>query len=90
MWVEWAKHLRSAKEKEDFEHYVLGSKALLNRLKDIVEEKEKALDRSELSIETYSIPSWDYRQAHKNGNRESLQWLKQLVDLDRQSHKEKE
>lgn len=90
MWIEWTKHLKSPKEKEDFERYVLGSKSLLNRLKDIVEEKEKALDRSELSIETYSIPSWDYRQAHKNGNRESLQWLKQLVDLDRQSHKEKE
>lgn len=86
MWVEWTKHLHSAKEKQDFETYVLGSKALLNRLKDIMEEKERALDRSETSIETYSIPNWEYRQAHKNGNRESLQWLKQLVDLDKQSH----
>ena len=88
MWVEWAKHLKTAKEKEDFEKYVLGSRALMTRLKEILDEKEKSLDRSEASLEAYSLPNWDYRQAHKNGIRDALQWLKQLVDLDRQSVKE--
>ncbi len=84
MLTEWTSHLHNSKDKEDFQRQVQGSKPVLSRLMDIISLKEKALDRSEISIETYSLPSWEFRQAHKNGNRESLQFMKTLVDLDKQ------
>lgn len=86
MLTEWVKHLRSDKEKEDFGKYVLGSKALLNRFKDILQDKEDALDRSEASLEAYEKPNWDYRQAHKNGYRSCLRSIKTLVTLDQKEN----
>ena len=85
MYVEWTKHLQDKKEKEQFQRTISGSKPVLNRLKAILEEKEKALDRSEMSIEVYNTPNWSERQAHKNGNREMLYFLKKLVDIDEQN-----
>lgn len=84
MYVEWTKNLQDPEAKQKFTNSILGASQVLNRLKSIIEEKEQLLDRSEMSIETYNTPNWDQRQAHKNGNRESLAWLKKLVDLDHQ------
>jgi hypothetical protein len=84
MYIEWTRHLTDPKQKEQFEKTVWGSTQLLNRLKAILEEKEKAIDRSEMSIEVYNTPNWAERQAHKNGNREMIHFLKKLVDLSEQ------
>jgi hypothetical protein len=90
MYVEWTKHLATDEEKANFRKTILSAKPVLNRIKDILAEKEKALDRSEMSIETYNTPNWSERQAHKNGNRESIDFLKKLVDLDQQKIPTKE
>ena len=84
MYVEWTKHLQEPQDKENFKNEVFGAKRVLERLVQILQEKELDLDRSETSILTYNTPNWAERQAHKNGNRESLSWLKKLVDLDQQ------
>lgn len=82
MYLEWTQHLTDEKDKEKFRNSVLSAKHILDRLKTIIEKKEKALDRSEMSIEAYSAPNWSERQAHKNGNRQALAEIKTLVDLD--------
>lgn len=84
MLVEWTKHLPSEDEKQDFRRKVQGSKIVLDRLVALLEEYEQTLDRVETNIENYSTPSWDYRQAHKNGNREMIYRIKKLVNLDQQ------
>ena len=85
MYIEWTKNLKTDEQKETFRKKVLSASDVLERLHDILDEKEKALDRAETNIEFYGLPNWDYRQAHKNGNRESLSWLKKLIDLDQQT-----
>ena len=84
MYTMWTKHLEDLEEKEKFEKYVLGSKRLLNRLKDILQEQEDALSLGEMSPKNYDSPSWAYKQAHSNGYRQCLNVLKKLVDLDQQ------
>ena len=84
MYTVWTKHLEDIEEKQKFEKYVLGSKRLLNRLKDILQEQEDALDIGEISPKNYDSPSWAYKQAHSNGYRQCLNVLKKLVDLDQQ------
>lgn len=84
MYLEWTSHLKDPKEKSEFEKEVLRAKDVLDRLKQIILNKENTLDRIETSIQVYDTPNWDVRQAHKNGNRETLMFFRKLVDIDQQ------
>lgn len=86
MYSRWTSHLETDQEKQDFKNYVRGSKPILNRLKDIFIEEEQRLVRSELSEKQYEVVNWSTLQAHKNGFRQALHLMKQLVDLDQQEH----
>lgn len=85
----WTKHLEDADAKTKFEQYVRNSRPVLERLNELLNEEEHALDRSEMRIENYDLPNWEYRQAHKNGFRQCLSIVKKLIDLDQQKPKEK-
>lgn len=79
----WTQHLRNdPKAKQEFEEYVKGSKPLLNRLNEILDELEKSLDRSEIKPEVFDNPNWAYLQAYKNGYRGSLEKIKTLISID--------
>lgn len=82
--LELTGHLKDPEEKSRFETQAYNAKNVLDRLKELMIQKEATLDRQESNIEVYNMPNWSHRQAHKNGQRSSLAWLKQLVDLDTQ------
>lgn len=84
MYTEWTRHLSDPETKSQFQNQVKAAKPVLDRLTQILEEKEWTLDRTEMNIAVYNTPNWDNRQAHKNGNREILWFLKTLVNLDQQ------
>lgn len=84
MLSKWTQHIHDEHEKEAFRKYVRNSPELLDRLKTLIDEREKEITRSELSEEIYDTPSWEHRQAHKNGRRQELAWMRRLVDLDQQ------
>ena len=84
MYTMWTKHLEDTNEKVEFEKTVLGSKRILDRLKDILKEQEDALNIGEVLPKNYDTPNWAYKQAHSNGYRQCLGVLKKLVDLDQQ------
>lgn len=86
MYTRWTAHLSDKSEKEEFQNYIRSSKTLLNRLRDILAEEDQRLSRSELSEKQYDTVNWTYLQAHKNGFRQALSLIKQLVDLDQQEH----
>ena len=83
----WTLHLETEEEKEKFKKEILGSKNVLDRLMNILEEDEKGLNRSEIDPKSYSTPNWDYKQAHKNGMRQYMAQIKALIDLDQQKGK---
>lgn len=84
MYIRWTEHLKTEEEKERFQNSIYSAKIVLERLKDIIEEDEQTLDRSETDERVYETPNWDYRQAHKNGMRKYLNTIKKLIDLDQQ------
>lgn len=84
MYSKWTEHLKTEKEKTEFRQYVQGSRTLLDRLKTILDDQDKTLEVSELTLESYNQPNWAVRQAHKNGYRSCLRTLRKLVDLDQQ------
>ena len=75
---DWTKHLKDA-DKTRFKNSIYGSKAVLERLDDLLTEYEKDLVRTEVD---YNSPNWDYRQADANGYRRCLQKIKTLINLD--------
>lgn len=87
MYIEWTKHLKDPENKERFTKEIYSARSVLERLFDILVEKEQSLDRSETNMSVYETPNWDYRQAHKNGNREAISFLKNLINLDQQGNK---
>ena len=79
---DWTKNLKTDEEKQRFENTVLSAKPVLNRLREIVDEKEAALDRDEASIKSFDTPNWAYKQAFKNGIRHANSGFKTLINLD--------
>jgi len=82
--INWTKHLKDPVEVERFKTYVKSSKLAFDHLIKLLEEKEAAINSEERSLSSYDNPNWAYRQAHRNGSREMLGFLKNLVDLDQQ------
>jgi hypothetical protein len=78
----WTKHLSTEDEKERFKNQILGSKTVLDRLKDILSEMSIDQDRIERNPEIYNIPNWDYRQAHLNGFKDCLNKLNKILTVE--------
>jgi hypothetical protein len=84
--INWVKNLSDPKLQEDFKRTVLSARPVLDRLKELIEEKEATLDRAELSVTAYDVPNWDAKQAHMNGIRAAYKGIYTLITLD---HKER-
>jgi hypothetical protein len=78
----WTSHLKTPEEKERFRNSVLGSKAVLARLQDIIKEIETEQDQIERDVRVYDTPSWAYRQAHLNGFRDCLSKINKVITID--------
>ena len=84
----WTKNLKTPEEQENFNNQLLGARPVLQRLNELLDEKEKELDRSERSQKAYENPNWAYLQAHRNGCAGMLQSIKELINLDQQRYNE--
>jgi len=84
MYTKWTQHLKDDEEKKRFQNQIWSAKPVLDRVYAILEEQEKGLDRSEIDPGSFENANWAYLQAFKNGDRFRLNYLKQLIDLDKQ------
>lgn len=78
----WTKHLKTEEEKDRFRNSVQGSKIVLERLQELLEEVEGEMDSVERNIKIYDIPGWDYRIAHLNGFKDCLNKVSKIITLD--------
>ena len=81
----WTKHLKE-EEKERFKNSILGSKEVLDRLKELLEELKTEADNIELDPKTYGLPNWDYRQADLNGYKRALKTINKIITLDQKDN----
>jgi len=85
MLTRWTSHLKGNNEKEEaFKNQIYSAKQVLERLRAIVDEDEKALDRSEITGDAYANANWSHHQAHKNGVRQYIAQIKAILNLDPQ------
>lgn len=82
----WTNHLKDPDEKERFRKYLLGSKVILERQTQMVQDKEEELDQLETDKDQYNCPSWAALQADRNGFRRALRWIKKINNLDQKEN----
>lgn len=82
----WTKHITNDKEKERFQNQVLGSKSVLLRLQELLDELKVDAEGMELNTKIYDIPNWDYRQADFNGYKRCLKQISKIINLDQGKH----
>lgn len=84
MYSIWTQHLDEEATKDRFRNSVSASKHILDRLKDIIAERETAINSIETGVEIFSKPGWDALLAHYNGEKAALKFVKKIIDLDQQ------
>ncbi len=78
----WTKHLKTEEDKERFKNQLKGSKAVLERLQELLDEEKSSLETAEISSKIYDSPNWDYKQAHTNGFKAALKMVSKLITSD--------
>lgn len=82
MWIKWTSNLKSEGEINDFRNKIFAAKPVLDRITNLLDEKEAALDRSEINIAEYDNPNWSHKQAFKNGIRAACADLRLLLTIE--------
>lgn len=80
----WTKNLKTEEEVERFNNALAGSQVVLDRLAELITEKEIELNRSMLTLKSFERPNWALETAYKNGYASALLALKELINLDQQ------
>lgn len=78
----WTKNLSSDDDIIRFQNQFKGSKAVLERLQQLMDEEKTALESAEMSSKIYDSPNWDYKQAHTNGFKAALKMVSTLIKPD--------
>jgi phytoene/squalene synthetase len=73
-------HQKDAKLKKDYEASIRNSRIMSERLIEILEAMEDSLERKEYNLEDYN-EGWIYKQAHINGQRSTLNRVKELFSF---------
>lgn len=84
MKIRWTQHIRNEDEKQRFNNTVWSAKVVLDRALDILKEEENAMERTELSLDTFEKPNWAERQAYMNGYKKALRIAQDILNLDQQ------
>lgn len=82
MWSKWTQHLSSPQDREEFRKSLRLSAPILERVVEILDERERSLDTTEFAMDTFDNPSWAYLQASIIGRRSELREIKRLLTLD--------
>lgn len=78
----WTSHLKNPQEIERFKSSLEGSKTILERLTQIIEETEASIQSEEFNVKAYDNPAWAYKQAFYNGAKAQLKLIKKLINPD--------
>ena len=81
--IQWTKHIRDEKEKEEFLLILQNSSTVINRLRDILVEELTGINNSECSISDFEDASWSHKQAYRNGERARIKKLLDLLQPER-------
>lgn len=80
----WTQHLNTDSEKDRFRTTVKASKQVLDRLKEILDGRVKAINSIETGVDIYTKPGWEALLVHYNSEKGVLKWVQELINLDQE------
>src|ERR1043165_1646489 len=84
MFIDWTKNLKTDEEKQLFENRVIGSKDVLERLTQLIEERTDSIDAQTTTLKSFDSPNWANRRAFMDGFKSCAKIITKLIDLDQQ------
>ena len=78
--TEWFMDI-SPDRKEGFEQTLRNSTLILRQLSHILDRWEEDLNSAESKLSDYDTPSWEAKQAHRNGDRSRIRKLRDLLSF---------
>jgi hypothetical protein len=76
---DWTKNLKIEEDIQRFERLFNSSRTVLDRLTELIDEREYSMDVSERGLKQFENPNWAYRQAFNNGLRSAFNIVKTLI-----------
>jgi len=76
---DWTNNLKSEQDKSDFERRFDASRGVLDRLGELIDQRQLSMDVSERGLSQFENPNWAYRQAFNNGLRSAFNIVKTLI-----------
>lgn len=80
----WTQHLDTEEDKNRFRSSVRSSKDVLDRLKEILDGRVKAINSIETGVDIYTKPGWEALLVHYNSEKGCLKWIQDLINLDQE------
>lgn len=77
--LRWVNQISDKEAKDNFEKLVRNSTLLLSRLKEIIEERERALHSKAFDEKDFDSNAWSHKQAARLGRLAELKALKDLI-----------
>jgi hypothetical protein len=78
--LKWT-HGLNDRDKKNLEEMLRNSPPTLKRLKEIVTKRVSEVDAVETKTTDYGSPSWAYLQAHRNGHKQALNEILELLSF---------
>lgn len=79
--VEWFHNIPDEKRKIA-ENSIRSSTILVTQILRILDRWEEELNASESKLSDYDTPSWEAKQAHRNGDRARIRKLRELFSFN--------
>lgn len=76
--LKWTEHLKTPKERQDFEVVLKNSTYITGRLYEILTDRMNDVLREETKLDDFKDPNWSHKQAFRNGRKQAL---KEVLDL---------
>lgn len=80
MWTKWTSHLPEA-DRDSFRNSVKGSKQVLDRAIEILQERYNGLESNELDPKIFGSAAWPYLQAALVGRKAEIRDTIKLLTL---------
>jgi hypothetical protein len=84
VYTTWTQHLKTEEEKTNFRRQIMSASPVLDRLRDIIKSEQDAVEMSTMDIKSFDHPNWPYFRASKDGYKTACEFLRKLVDIDKQ------
>jgi len=79
--MEWTNHLQDPQKKEDFEKTLRNNTLIFDRMNAILDQWEADINKMDRGKEQYKQAGWMPYMAHRNGNKEIIQRMRDLISF---------